>query len=101
MKAELRVLCCFALFFCYAVDASMVDGVWQTTKSPIVIGHRGAPSYRLEETLASYEIANFQNATFLEIDLCVTQDGYLVNNNENNTLQTLKNFTDLPTRMRA
>lgn len=52
--------------------------VLHVTCNPIVIGHRGAPSYRLEETFASYEIANFQNATFLEIDLCLTKDGYLV-----------------------
>ncbi|MCW2507635.1 MAG: glpQ, partial [Modestobacter sp.] len=26
-------------------------------RSPLVIGHRGAPSYRPEHTLASYELA--------------------------------------------
>jgi hypothetical protein len=44
----------------------------------LVIGHRGAPAYRLEETTAAYEIAHFQRASFLETDLCVTSDGHLV-----------------------
>ena len=45
---------------------------------PIVIGHRGAPGYRPENTLASYELAIRMGADFVEPDLVCTADGVLV-----------------------
>jgi glycerophosphoryl diester phosphodiesterase len=45
---------------------------------PIVIGHRGAPGYRPEHTLASYELAVRMGADFVEPDLVCTADGVLV-----------------------
>ncbi len=44
----------------------------------LVIGHRGAPGYRPEHTLASYELAARLGADYLEPDLVSTQDGVLV-----------------------
>jgi glycerophosphoryl diester phosphodiesterase len=44
----------------------------------LVIGHRGAPGYRPEHTLASYELAARMGADFVEPDLVVTRDGVLV-----------------------
>src|SRR3954447_5530173 len=47
-------------------------------KLPIVIGHRGAPAYRPEHTIASYTLAIEMGADYIEPDLCFTKDGKLV-----------------------
>jgi glycerophosphoryl diester phosphodiesterase len=52
-------------------------------RSPLVIGHRGAPSYRPEHTRASYELAIDLGADLIEPDLVVTRDGQLVARHEN------------------
>src|SRR4051812_16394170 len=41
---------------------------------PLVIGHRGAPAYRPEHTLASYALAIEMGADFIEPDLVSTKD---------------------------
>src|SRR3954451_17894851 len=51
-------------------------------RTPLVIGHRGAPAYRPEHTLASYELAARLGADFLEPDLVSTADGVLVARHE-------------------
>jgi glycerophosphoryl diester phosphodiesterase len=48
------------------------------TVHALVIGHRGAPGYRPEHTLASYELAARLGADYLEPDLVATADGVLV-----------------------
>ena len=73
-----RLVWLVLLLVCTHAVSKLVDGEWEMETSPLVIGHRGAPSYRPEETLSSYEVGNFQAASFIEIDLCVTQDGFLV-----------------------
>ncbi|MFC9975078.1 glycerophosphodiester phosphodiesterase [Spirillospora sp. NPDC127200] len=50
---------------------------------PLVVGHRGAPGYRPEHTLASYELAVQMNADYIEPDLVPTKDGQLVARHEN------------------
>eukprot|EP01128_Nolandella_sp_AFSM9_P012098 TRINITY_DN8952_c0_g1_i1.p1 TRINITY_DN8952_c0_g1~~TRINITY_DN8952_c0_g1_i1.p1 ORF type:complete len:462 (+),score=63.64 TRINITY_DN8952_c0_g1_i1:29-1387(+) len=45
---------------------------------PEVIGHRGAPYFLPEHTLASYEMAMRQGADWIEPDLCFTSDGHLI-----------------------
>src|SRR3712207_556351 len=45
---------------------------------PVVIGHRGAPAYRPEHTLASYELAIDLGAEVIEPDVVVSRDGVLV-----------------------
>ena len=50
---------------------------------PLVIGHRGAPGYRPEHTLASYRLAAEQGADYIEPDLVSTKDGVLVARHEN------------------
>jgi glycerophosphoryl diester phosphodiesterase len=50
---------------------------------PIVIGHRGAPGYRPEHTLASYRLAIAFGAEYVESDLVSTKDGVLVARHEN------------------
>jgi glycerophosphoryl diester phosphodiesterase len=51
--------------------------------APMLIGHRGAPGYRPEHTLASYALAIEQGADFIEPDLVITRDGVLVCRHEN------------------
>ena len=53
------------------------------TQQPVVIGHRGAPSYRPEHTLASYELAIDLGADLIEPDLVLSRDGVLVARHEN------------------
>ncbi|MEO6801158.1 MAG: glycerophosphodiester phosphodiesterase [Rhodanobacter sp.] len=48
-----------------------------------VIGHRGAPAWRPEHTLASYARAIVDGADFIEPDLVMTKDGVLVARHEN------------------
>src|SRR5947209_12593486 len=45
---------------------------------PVVVGHRGAPAYRPEHTVASFELAIDQGADFIEPDVVVSRDGVLV-----------------------
>jgi len=49
----------------------------------LVIGHRGAPAWRPEHTLASYARAIVDGADFVEPDLVMTKDGVLVARHEN------------------
>jgi glycerophosphoryl diester phosphodiesterase len=48
-----------------------------------LVGHRGAPGYRPEHTLASYELAYRQGAGWVDVDLVPTKDGQLVARHEN------------------
>jgi glycerophosphoryl diester phosphodiesterase len=54
------------------------DRVHRVASTPIVVGHRGAPGYRPEHTLASYELAIRMGADFIEPDIVSTADGVLV-----------------------
>ena len=45
---------------------------------PVVIGHRGAPAYRPEHTVASYDLAIDLGAELIEPDVVVSRDGVLV-----------------------
>jgi len=57
---------------------------WKTLngEQPLVIGHRGAPGYRPDHTLASYELAIQFGADFIEPDLVATKDGQLIARHE-------------------
>jgi glycerophosphoryl diester phosphodiesterase len=45
---------------------------------PLVVGHRGASSYRPEHTRSAYELAIDQGADLIEPDVVLTSDGALV-----------------------
>ncbi|MDK2410031.1 phytase [Aphanizomenon sp. PH219] len=53
-----------------------------TGKAPIVIGHRGASGERPEHTIEAYKLAIAQGADFVEPDLVVTKDGFLIARHE-------------------
>ncbi|MCU0725495.1 MAG: hypothetical protein MUE73_06875 [Planctomycetes bacterium] len=44
----------------------------------LVVGHRGSPAKRVENTLASFEEALAEGANAIEMDLCLTKDGEVV-----------------------
>jgi glycerophosphoryl diester phosphodiesterase len=49
---------------------------------PLLIGHRGAPAYLPEHTLASYALAIAEGADFIEADLVASKDGVLIARHE-------------------
>ncbi|WP_433277784.1 glycerophosphodiester phosphodiesterase [Pseudonocardia xinjiangensis] len=59
-----------------------------STRTVVVIGHRGASGYRPEHTLASYELAARMGADFIEPDLVSTSDGVLVARHESQISRT-------------
>lgn len=66
---------------------------WPTLNGdkPLIIGHRGAPGYLPDHTLAGYERAARMGADFIEPDLVSTKDGVLISRHEPN----LKDTTDV------
>ncbi len=56
----------------------MTDWNSLSGKAPLVIAHRGASGVLPEHTLAAYERAIDMGADFIEPDLVITKDGYLV-----------------------
>ncbi|MGO3190956.1 MAG: glycerophosphodiester phosphodiesterase family protein [Microbacterium sp.] len=52
-------------------------------KSPLVIGHRGAPGYRPEHSRSSYDLALALGVDAVEPDVVATKDGILVLRHEN------------------
>ncbi|WP_222264968.1 glycerophosphodiester phosphodiesterase family protein [Modestobacter marinus] len=64
------------------------------TRTPVIVGHRGAPSYRPEHTAASYALAIDLGADLIEPDLVVSRDGALVARHENE----LSHSTDVAAR---
>src|SRR5215212_5205652 len=61
---------------------------------PVVIGHRGAPAYRPEHTVASFDLAIDLGAEVIEPDVVVSRDGVLVVRHESE----LSLSTDVGTR---
>lgn len=51
--------------------------------APRLIAHRGAPAYRLEHTLESYNLAISQGAEIIEPDLVLSKDGVFIVRHEN------------------
>jgi glycerophosphoryl diester phosphodiesterase len=78
-----RFIAWVALLFMFAVGAGEPFARPPSpTAEPIVIGHRGAAGYLPEHTLAGYALAVFQGADFIEPDLVMTKDGYLIARHE-------------------
>jgi glycerophosphoryl diester phosphodiesterase len=77
-------LTALALIVCvpvaHAENATMHN---ESTRTPIVIAHRGASGYVPEHTLAGYSIAIQQGVDYVEPDLVMTKDHVLVARHEN------------------
>ncbi|MFT3907299.1 MAG: glycerophosphodiester phosphodiesterase [Steroidobacteraceae bacterium] len=93
MKIELltkRLLAalCAALAGAPLAQAQSCAAVAGAANAPLVIGHRGAPGYLPEHTLASYQLAIDLGADYIETDLVSTRDGVLVARHEPNLINT-------------
>jgi glycerophosphoryl diester phosphodiesterase len=64
-------------------------------KSPLVIGHRGAPGFLPDHTLQGYRLAIKMGADYIEPDLVSTKDGVLIARHEPNITGTT-NVADHP-----
>ncbi|MEA2324954.1 MAG: glycerophosphoryl diester phosphodiesterase [Solirubrobacteraceae bacterium] len=88
----LAALTAVALAALAALAGPAATAAAQTTPrpaaQPIVIGHRGAPAYRPEHTLASYRLAIQMGADYIEPDLVSTKDHQLVARHENDITGT-------------
>jgi glycerophosphoryl diester phosphodiesterase len=60
----------------------------EPTRTPIIIGHRGASGYLPEHTLEGYALAIELGADFIEPDLVMTKDGHLIARHEPNIINT-------------
>ena len=67
-------------------------------KAPLILGHRGAPGYRPEHTLASYQLAIEMGADFVEPDLVMTKDKVLMARHENEISGTSDVASKFPSR---
>ncbi|MPQ98727.1 glycerophosphodiester phosphodiesterase [Modestobacter sp. I12A-02628] len=61
----------------------MVVRTQRRPAAPVVIGHRGAPGYRPEHTMSSYELAIDMGADLIEPDIVLSRDGALIARHEN------------------
>jgi glycerophosphoryl diester phosphodiesterase len=79
-----RILFFFiAIVSCKSIDVNKTRGITQkqvtlSGEQSLIIGHRGAPGYLPEHTIGSYTNAINMGADFIEPDLVMTQDGFLV-----------------------
>src|SRR3954454_19062637 len=87
-KRRASLAAAFVLVVLAALWTAGVAAAAQRAARPIVIGHRGAPAYRPEHTLASYRLAIQMGADYIEPDLVSTKDGQLVARHENDITQT-------------
>lgn len=63
-------------------------GTTADSAAALIIGHRGAPEYLPENTLAGHELAIGLGADYIETDLVSTRDGELIARHEPNLLHT-------------
>lgn len=73
---------------------SLALGSGTPLSSPVVVGHRGAPAYRPEHTVASYELAIDLGAELIEPDVVISKDGALIVRHEDE----LSRSTDIAER---
>ena len=67
---------------------------------PLVTGHRGAPGYLPDHTLAGYKLAIEMGADYIEPDLVATKDGHLIARHEPNIGGTTDVAEKFPERQR-
>ena len=79
-----------ALLCMAAAKLSQADYFYNRTR-PLVLAHRGASGQFPEHSAAAYASAYHYGADFVELDLQLTKDGYLVTNHD----PTLKDTTDV------
>jgi glycerophosphoryl diester phosphodiesterase len=68
------------------------------TYSPVIIAHRGASGYRPEHTIEAYDLGIKMGAHFIEPDLVITKDGFLIARHENELSETTDVAEKFPDR---
>lgn len=86
-----------ALLLAAALPASADALKTLNGQAPLVIAHRGASGYLPEHTLAGYELAIKMGADYIEPDLQLSKDGYLVAMHDT----TLNRTTDVASKLGA
>jgi glycerophosphoryl diester phosphodiesterase len=76
------VFACIGLLGLPAVQAANANLPTLNGQLPIVIGHRGAPGYLPDHTLAGYAKAIELGANYIEPDVVMTMDGHLIARHE-------------------
>ncbi|RVE50562.1 hypothetical protein evm_004789 [Chilo suppressalis] len=84
----------FVLITHYA-DATTLQLMSADECSPLVIAHRGASGYVPEHTLGAYALAVTMGADYIEPDIVMTKDGYIIARHDNQLDLT----TDVATRL--
>ncbi|HYS15957.1 MAG TPA: glycerophosphodiester phosphodiesterase [Candidatus Binatia bacterium] len=77
-----------------AVGCLVAPASADSSRAPLVIGHRGAAGYLPDHTLEGYALAIELGADYIEPDLVATKDGHLIARHEPNMIAT----TDVSTR---
>ena len=82
---------------------TLADNRPANERSPLILGHRGAPGYLPEHTLESYALAVELGADFIEPDLVMTKDGFLIARHEPNIINTtdIRNRPEFAARKRV
>lgn len=66
-------------FLAFEAEAKMSNAPYfYNTERPLVIAHRGSSGHFPESSLAGFIDAYYGGADFLEMDLQITSDGYLI-----------------------
>jgi glycerophosphoryl diester phosphodiesterase len=74
--------------FALAVTSAGAGDERSSSRSPLVIGHRGSSGYLPEHTLEGYALAIALGADYVEPDLVMTRDGRLIARHEPNLIAT-------------
>jgi glycerophosphoryl diester phosphodiesterase len=82
IRLALALLALLALLAPTAAVAKKKKPKPKRENSPLVIGHRGASGYLPEHTLQAYRLAIKLGADYIEPDLVVTKDGFLIARHE-------------------
>ena len=77
----------------HAIASPLLPSATRSAR-PLVVGHRGASSYRPEHTRSAYELAIDQGADLIEPDVVLSRDGALVVRHESE----LSRSTDVASR---
>ncbi|MCB9640216.1 MAG: glycerophosphodiester phosphodiesterase [Myxococcales bacterium] len=97
----LFLLTCFFGTQAYTSPTTKPASQPQHRYRPLIIGHRGAPGFLPEHTLASYRLAIQQGADYIEPDLVMSKDGVLIARHENNITGTTDVAQKFPQRKRT
>ena len=91
------------MLFTTLSGVTLADNRPANERSPLILGHRGAPGYLPEHTLESYALAVELGADFIEPDLVMTKDGFLIARHEPNIINTtdIRNRPEFAARKRV